>query len=71
MSPQAGPGGRQTVSDSSEWKIVLRAIALLNKVSDNQVCIVVRIGPATYQYGIIRAEQKAIVFRAGEGGVPV
>lgn len=35
----------------SKLKITLSAIALLQKFLDNQVCVVIRVGPATYQYG--------------------
>jgi len=33
-------------------KITLPLIAILQKNSDTQVCIVIRVGSATYQYGI-------------------
>ena len=44
--------GQQTVSSAFEVENHVPVIALLQKFLENQVCIVMRIGPVTYRYGI-------------------
>ena len=44
-----------------EFKITFPLIALLPKFSDNQICIVICIGPMTYRYGISEKTSDSMV----------